>query len=99
VLPDLPARLNTMYLLKTNDTVPAYIQISTKGWRTGPHDILAQLNDPATADSVDPSKYKFRLYVYMETNDERYNHLNTTMWVASGMRLGAKVIYDAYRVD
>jgi hypothetical protein len=56
------------------------------------------LNDPATADDVDPSLYKFRLYVNMNTNDPRYNFVNTTMWVASGMRKGSKVIYDAYRV-
>lgn len=60
--------------------------------------MLQALNDPARADNVDPSLYKFRLYINMNTGDARYNHVNTTMWVASGMRKGARVIYDAYRV-
>ena len=98
MLPQLAAKLDTRYLLKSNDTAPAYIQIRTQGWRTGPRDVLARLGDPATADAVDPADYKFRLYIYMETPDERYNWVNTTMWVASGMRLGSQVIYDAYRL-
>lgn len=99
MLPELSAKLDTRYLLKTNDEEAAYIQIKTSGWRTGPKDVLQQLGDPSAADGVDPSKYKFRLYISMETGDPRYNFVNTTMWVASGMRMGAKVIYDAYRVD
>ncbi|KAK5651345.1 hypothetical protein OQA88_12578 [Cercophora sp. LCS_1] len=98
VLPDLAAKLDTRYLLKTSDEIPAYIQIKTDGWRTGPPEVLRDLNDPEKADDVDPSTYKFRLYINMNTGDPRYNHVNTTMWVASGMRKGAKVIYDAYRI-
>jgi len=98
VLPALAAKLDTRYLLKTADKTPAYIQIKTDGWRTGPPDVLQALNDPLRADDVDPSTYKFRLYINMNTGDPRYNHVNTTMWVASGMRKGAKVIYDAYRL-
>ncbi|KAK4207694.1 hypothetical protein QBC37DRAFT_326957 [Rhypophila decipiens] len=98
VLPELAAKLDTRYLLKTSDATPAYIQIKTDGWRTGPPEVLRDLNDPVKADSVDPSLYKFRLYINMNTGDPRYNHVNTTMWVASGMRKGAKVIYDAYQI-
>jgi hypothetical protein len=98
VLADLAAKLDTRYLLKTSDSNPAYIQIKTDGWRTGPPEVLEALNDPAKADSVDPSTYKFRLYISMNTGDPRYNHVNTKMWVASGRRMGAKVIYDAYLV-
>ena len=60
--------------------------------------MLQALNDPKTSDTVDPSTYKFRLYINMQTNDPRYNYVNTTMWIGSGIRLGAKVIYDAYVV-
>lgn len=98
VLPALAAKLDTRYLLKTADKTPAYIQIKTDGWRTGPPEVLQALNDPVRADDVDPSTYKFRLYINMNTGDPRYNFVNTTMWVASGMRKGAKVIYDAYRL-
>lgn len=98
VLPGLAAKLDTRYLLQTADANPAYIQIKTDGWRTGPPEVLQALNDPARADNVDPSLYKFRLYINMNTGDPRYNHVNTTMWVASGMRKGARVIYDAYKI-
>lgn len=34
----------------------------------------------------------------METGDARYLHLNTGMWIGSGIRRGTEVIFDAYRV-
>ncbi|KAF7954618.1 hypothetical protein EAE96_005737 [Botrytis aclada] len=100
IIPDGSARLETNYLLQTHDDPPAHIAIETHGWRTGPPDVLAQLADPALADHVDPNSYKFRLFIEMETGDERYSSkVNCGMWVGSGMRKGAEVIYDAYRVS
>ncbi|KAI5843153.1 hypothetical protein BZA05DRAFT_411281 [Tricharina praecox] len=98
VIGDLSARLDTSYLLATNDVPPAYIAIRTQGWRTGPREVLERLGNPATADAVAPAEYSFRLYISMETGDGRYNHTNTKMWIASGARLGSKVVYDAYLV-
>ncbi|KAH8668810.1 hypothetical protein BX600DRAFT_460746 [Xylariales sp. PMI_506] len=92
--------METMYLLKTNDELPAYIEIRTRGFRTGPKEVLEALQDPEKANSVDPASYKFRLYVSMETGDERYvDKVNHGMWVGSGMRKGSQVIYDAYRIE
>ncbi|THV47206.1 hypothetical protein BGAL_0328g00190 [Botrytis galanthina] len=100
IIPDGSARLETNYLLQTHDDPPAHIAIKTHGWRTGPPEVLAQLADPALADQVDPNSYKFRLFIEMETGDERYSsRVNCGMWVGSGMRMGAEVIYDAYRVS
>ncbi|TGO23544.1 hypothetical protein BPAE_0129g00280 [Botrytis paeoniae] len=100
IIPDGSARLETNYLLQTHDDPPAHIAIKTHGWRTGPPEVLAQLADPALADQVDPNSYKFRLFIEMETGDERYSsRVNCGMWVGSGMRKGAEVIYDAYRVS
>ncbi|GAB7351220.1 hypothetical protein MBLNU459_g1656t1 [Dothideomycetes sp. NU459] len=100
VLPDtLATRVETQYLLKTADASPAYICIKTRGWRTGARAVLEALADPARADGVDPASYSFKLFVEMETGDERYAFVNTGMWVGSGMRKGAQVIYDAYRVE
>lgn len=90
VLDDLSAKIDTSYLLKTNDEKPAYICIKTNGWRTGPREVLEALADPVKADTVDPSQYFFRLYINMETGDERYSFLNTQMWIGSGVRQGAK---------
>ncbi|KAI0179601.1 hypothetical protein GGR52DRAFT_313417 [Hypoxylon sp. FL1284] len=93
-------RMETAYLLKTDDDEPAYIEVRTRGFRTGPKDILEALQDASKADSINPSSYKFRLFATMETGDARYaSKVNYGMWVGSGMRKGAQVIYDAYRVS
>ncbi|KAK7439233.1 hypothetical protein Landi51_11210 [Colletotrichum acutatum] len=95
----LSTAVETSYLLKTDDDTPAYITVKTTGWRTGPREVMERLFDPARANDVKPSEYSFRLNVKMETGDERYKDIvNTAMWVGSGARLGATVIYDAYRV-
>lgn len=95
IIPDGSARLETNYLLQTYDDPPAHIAIKTHGWRTGPPEILAQLADPTVADQIDPNSYKFRLFIEMETGDERYSgKVNCGMWVGSGMRKGAEVIYE-----
>lgn len=91
--PSLATKLETNYLLKTNDSEPAYIVIKTSGWRTGPREVLEKLFDPEQANSVKPSEYSFRLYVNMETGDERYSFLNEGLWVGSGARLGAEGVY------
>lgn len=46
--------------------------------------------DPAQADEVDPKLYSYRINVSMETGDGRYLHLNTGMWVGSGIRRGGE---------
>ncbi|KAL1894055.1 hypothetical protein Sste5346_006197 [Sporothrix stenoceras] len=99
VAPDLSTKIDTQYLLKTDDDEPAYITVYTEGWRTGPADVLARLFDPAQADGVAPSDYRFRLYVHLETGDARYQLLCTGMWVASGARLRSRVLYDVYRIQ
>ncbi|TDZ33302.1 UPF0311 protein [Colletotrichum spinosum] len=99
VAESLSTAVETNYLLKTDDKEPAYITVRTTGWRTGPKEVMERLFDPARANDVKPEEYSFRLNVKMETGDERYKDVvNTAMWVGSGARLGATVIYDAYRV-
>jgi hypothetical protein len=98
VAPDLSTHIDANYLLQTHDHPAAFISVKTDGWRVGPREILEKLEDAAQADDVDPKSYSFRLYVHMETGDPRYLHLNTGMWVASGIRRGTEIIYDAYRV-
>ncbi|GKT56125.1 hypothetical protein ColTof4_13907 [Colletotrichum tofieldiae] len=99
VAESLSTAVETSYLLKTDDEAPAYITVRTTGWRTGPREVMERLFDPARANDVKPEEYSFRLNVKMETGDQRYKDIvNTAMWVGSGARLGAAVIYDAYRV-
>lgn len=52
--------------------------------------MLEKLENPVEADEVDPKTYSFRLYIHMETGDPRYLHLNTGMWVGSGIRRGTE---------
>lgn len=52
--------------------------------------MLEKLDNPSEADEVDPKTYSFRLYIHMETGDQRYLHLNTGMWVGSGIRRGTE---------
>lgn len=89
------ARIETHYLLSTHDSPPAYIVVKTEGWRTGPKEVLEALADPERADSVDPSAYSFRLFIRLETGDERYaDAVNYGMWIGSGMRKDREVIYE-----
>ncbi|KAM0788295.1 hypothetical protein ACM66B_001439 [Microbotryomycetes sp. NB124-2] len=101
------ALLSTRYLLKTNETdrEPAFIQVQTRGWRTGPPEVMKRLAAAAREGFKGvvpgPEEYKFRLCIEMETNakDEKYAWLNTAMWVGSGVRKGRQVIYDAYLIE
>ena len=95
VAPDLSTHHDATYLLQTHDHPPAYISVKAEGWRVGPRDILEKLEDAAVADEVDPKSYSFRLFVHMETGDTRYLHLNTGMWVGSGVRRGTEGQYTS----
>lgn len=63
----LSALLSTRYLLKTSDPIPVYIQVQTRGWRTGPKEVLQRLSDAAKEGSTvtlpSPDEYKFRLTI------------------------------------
>ncbi|KIW57153.1 hypothetical protein PV05_05744 [Exophiala xenobiotica] len=98
VVKDLATRIDATYLLQTNDDPPAYITAKSRGWRTGPKDVLERLNDPTEADTVPANQYKFRISVELETGDERYAFLNTCLWMGSGCKRIGEIIYDAYRV-
>lgn len=91
---DGAAHLEASYILQTADNPPAHIVVKTRGWRTGPPEVLARLLDP-NAGPVDPRSYKFRLFIELETGDERYTEkINHGMWVGSGMRTGTEVVYE-----
>jgi hypothetical protein len=92
--------METNHIVETHDVPPAYIVVKSHGWRTGPPEVLAQLSDPSKANDVDPNSYKFRLFIEMETGDERYKEkINCGMWVGSGMRKGSEVIYEYAILD
>jgi hypothetical protein len=81
--------VETKYLLRTADELPAFIAVETSGWRTGPREVMERLQDPERADGVDPSEYSFKLSIKLETGDERYrDRLNGGLWIGSGARTG-----------
>lgn len=88
----LAANVSTRYLLRTHDGV--FIQVQTRGWRTGPKEVLQRLSDAAkegfTGEAPQPTEYKFRLEIEMETDarNEKYAWLNTAMWIGAGVRSG-----------
>lgn len=85
---DFATNLRASYILQTTDEPPAWIVVKTDGWLTGAKDVLEKVNDANLADGVNPSTYKYRINLAMETGDERYTFLNTLMWVGSGCRRG-----------
>lgn len=95
---DQSTHVDANFILQTHDHPPAYITARCEGWRVGPPDILESLLDPSKVDSVDPKSYSFRTYLHMETGDGRYLHLNTGMWVGSGIKRSSDVVMDFYKV-
>ncbi|EER29891.1 hypothetical protein CPC735_012090 [Coccidioides posadasii C735 delta SOWgp] len=95
---ELATSIRSTFLLQTADEPPAYIAVKTNGWLTGAKEVLEKLQDPTVADTINPSTYKYRVNISMETGDERYSFVNTVMWVGSGCRRGAEVIFDAFRI-
>ncbi|KAL4805902.1 hypothetical protein BDV18DRAFT_140141 [Aspergillus unguis] len=91
--------LRANFLLQTADDPPAFIVVKNSGWLTGARDVLDKLSDPSMADGINPTSYKYRVNLTMETGDERYTFLNTLMWVASGCRRGHEIIFDSFRVN
>lgn len=88
------AIIDTRYLLKTHDGALVYLE--TKGFRYGTPEVMAEV---AKGNTVDPSKYTFRITMHFETSDPRYTWLNRAIGVGSAMRLGTAVVYDAYLVE
>jgi Protein of unknown function (DUF3237) len=90
VVKDVASKVEVNYLLYTHDEPPAVIRIKTSGYKTSAKDILEKLQDSTQADSVNSNQYKFRLNVELDTGDERYNFVNTLMWIGSGCLRGGE---------
>ncbi|KAI0968861.1 hypothetical protein F4678DRAFT_441636 [Xylaria arbuscula] len=92
-------QIEATHRLKTADEVPAFIECKTKGFRTGPPELMRALQDPEKATSVDPRLIKYRVTVSMKTTDERYaEKVNFSLWIGSCLWRGSEVIYDVYKV-
>ena len=86
------AHLNTRYNLLTHDGATIYLQ--TTGTRTGKKEVLERLGK----EEVAPDQFRMRLNLTMETGDDRYTWINSSVFMASSGRVGDQVIYDAYQI-
>lgn len=96
---DTATCIDARYLLQTSDEHPALIVCKVKGWLTGEREVMDRLQDPVAADNVAANRYQLRTTVELETGDERYADINTGVWLGSGCRRGAEIVYDVYRIS
>lgn len=93
VLADGSADIDARYLLRTNDG--ADIELTDRGVRTGPPDVLRRL---AAGEPVDPSEYRMRTSIRLVSADERYRWVNHTIFIGSGGRLPSGVVVSVFAV-
>lgn len=85
--------LEARYLLRTDDDV--LIQVSNYGLRHGPEEVLRRV---ASGEPVDPSAYYFRASPSFSAPSGRYEWLNRSIFVCSGVRHANAVSLSVYRV-
>jgi Protein of unknown function (DUF3237) len=87
------AVLEARYTIEAADGALIYVQ--NFGYRHGPADVIARITQ---GEVVDPALYYFRAAPAFETSAPRYDWLNRTIAVCSGMRTRERVILDFYAV-
>ncbi|CAJ2504279.1 Uu.00g116730.m01.CDS01 [Anthostomella pinea] len=68
----MATQVEATHKLKTGDEPPAYIEVKSRGFRTGTREIMEALQDPEKAEQVDPRFCQYRIFITMKTTDERY---------------------------
>lgn len=85
------AELDTRYAFETDDG--ALIEIRNYGFRHGPPEVIEAL---AKGESVSPDAYYMRTHARLETGDERYQWVNSALFIGTGQRKEARVIVDLF---
>jgi len=93
VFADGVAELDTRYAMETHDG--ATIEIINYGYRHGPPETLASI---ARGEDVPHEAYYMRTHARLETGDPRYDWVNRTLFVGTGMRRAAQVVVDLYAI-
>ena len=87
------AELDTRYAMETEDG--ATIEIRNYGYRHGPEEVIQAI---ARGEDVPPDAYYMRTHARLETGDARYDWVNKTLFVGTGMRRAAQVIVDLFAI-
>lgn len=90
---DSHAELDTRYLLETNDG--ALIDIRNFGFRHGPSEVLARL---AEGEDVSPDDYYMRTVPRLKTGDPRYDWVNRTIFIGTGIRRASAVQIGVFEI-
>jgi hypothetical protein len=91
---DGTADLVAKYSLMTDDGVIIFVE--NTGIRTAPKEVLARL---AKGEDVPPSEYYMRTSAKMEVaNGSKYDWLNKSVIISTGMRKANSVVIHFYRV-
>ena len=85
--------IDARYVLQTDDG--ALITIVNRGLRHADKEVMQQM---ASGIEVSPSLYYFRSVPQFETGNEKYGWLNTSVFVASGIRKPAEVIISVFKI-
>jgi Protein of unknown function (DUF3237) len=85
--------LEARYLLRTDDDV--LIQVSNYGLRHGPEEVMRRV---AAGEAVDPGAYYFRASPSFSAPSGRYEWLNRSIFLCSGVRHANAVSLWMYRV-
>jgi hypothetical protein len=83
--------VDARYVLQ--DTQGARVQVTSRGLRHGPPEVMAAL---ARGDAVDPTLYYFRTAMRFETAADGLQHLNRLIAVALGAREARCVRLDVF---
>jgi len=85
--------IDARYVLQTDDG--ELITIMNRGMRHADVDVMQQMADGI---EVSPSLYYFRSIPQFETGSKKYDWLNKTVFVASGVRKPAEVIISVFKI-
>jgi len=90
---DNVTEIDARYVLQTDDG--ASITIVNRGLRHAGKEVMQQM---ISGIEVSPSLYYFRSVPQFETGNEKYGWLNTSVFVASGIRKPAEVIISVFKI-
>jgi hypothetical protein len=85
--------IDARYVLQTDDG--AFIMIVNRGLRYATAAVMRQM---ASGTEVSPSLYYFRSVPMFETGSEKYSWLNTSVFIAQGIRKPAEVIISVFKI-